>query len=425
MTKIIKTVYGRIQGMESGTPGISVYKGIPYAAPPVGELRFSAPRDPVPWEGVLCADKFGPTSIMPDGYGGGFYDKEFFSDGMPASSEDCLSINIWAPDDAKDLPVLLWIHGGAFMGGYGYEKEFDGEAFAKRGVILATINYRLGLFGFFAHKWIMDVEGHSGNMGVLDAIQAIKWLRENIASFGGNPDKITIAGQSAGGMTVQTIISSPLSKGMIAGAIIQSGGGLRSPISFTMSLEQQFASCAEFVNFIGVPSLEGLRALSARALMNHMASYRAYKKDAYDLRFMPVLDGWLIPKNVDDAAMDGDIHDIPYMIGSCADEFGDGAGPLAESVQRFADKRRELGGKPVYTYRFTRKLPGDDAGAFHSSELWYVFGTLARCWRPFIKEDYDLSARMTDCWANFVKYGDPKNGWKANENIADRMPFDI
>ena len=233
---------GKVQGMPSENPNVVVFKGIPYAAPPVGELRWKAPQPVIAWDTVLIADHFGPISFQPphvagpdsaviNNYGDVDYVKEFFSEGDPEMSEDCLYLNIWKPADAKKgdkLPVALWIHGGAFIAGYGYEKEFDGDAYAKRGVILVTINYRLGAFGFLAHPELSaeNPDHISGNYGMLDQIKALDWTRDNIANFGGDPDNITVFGQSAGAMSVRNLLCSPLTKGKIAKAIIQSGGAI-------------------------------------------------------------------------------------------------------------------------------------------------------------------------------------------------------
>lgn len=221
---------GKVQGVLTETPGVTVYRGIPFAAPPVGELRWKEPQPVLPWEGVKRADTWGHPSWQARHTGGG-YTPEFFFDGDPEFSEDCLYLNVWTPaagkPDAK-LPVTLWIHGGGYTAGWGFEPEMDGEEWAAHGGVLVTFNYRLGILGFLAHPALSAESEHgvSGNYGMLDQIAALKWVKRNIASFGGDPDHITLMGQSAGAMSVQTLVTSPLSKDLVAGAIIQSGGGI-------------------------------------------------------------------------------------------------------------------------------------------------------------------------------------------------------
>ena len=202
---------GQIQGVPTETPGVTVYRGIPFAAPPVGELRWKEPQPVVPWEGVKVADTWGHPAWQAAHTQGG-YTPEFFFDGDPAFSEDCLYLNVWTPaagkTDAK-LPVTLWIHGGGYSAGWGFEPEMDGEEWARHGGVLVTFNYRLGILGFLAHPALSAESEHSvsGNYGMLDQIAALKWVKANIAQFGGDPDHITLMGQSAGAMSVQTLVS--------------------------------------------------------------------------------------------------------------------------------------------------------------------------------------------------------------------------
>lgn len=210
----VKTKYGQIQGVER--PGCTLFKGIPYAKPPVGRLRFEAPQEPEAWESCRMVDQW-PNRAMQEPQTEGFYGKEFYSDGAyytDECSEDCLYLNIWtgAVSAEEKLPVAVWIHGGGYTVGYSWEPEFDGEAWAEKGVILVTVGYRLGVFGFLAHPELSKASerGISGNYGILDQIAALKWVHENIGVFGGDPDNVTVSGQSAGAMSVQTLASSPL-----------------------------------------------------------------------------------------------------------------------------------------------------------------------------------------------------------------------
>ena len=354
---VIKVEGGLLQGVPSEDPSVIVFKGIPYAAPPVGELRLQPPQDVIPWEGVRECSAFSAIAPQPGNAPGTFYGEEFYWMPQPEQSEDCLYLNVWAPartvgKTSAALPVAMWIHGGAFVNGYGFEVSMDGDKWAQKDVILVTINYRLG-------------ENAAGNLNILDQIKALEWISKNIAEFGGDPSNVTIFGQSAGGMSVRTLLISPLAKGLFAKAIIQSGGG--------MGLDQ-------------IGSI---------------------------LTSAPQVDGDVVPEPFDKAVMDGTIADIPIMTGYTSDDL-----PFfkEESVGAFCALRDSLGTAPVYEYEFTRDLPGEDKdvpdnlpGAFHSAELWYVFGTLGRSWRPFTDEDYALSEEMVSAWTDFCKTGSP--GW--------------
>ena len=228
----VKVDGGSIKGVPSQAEGVAVFKGIPYAAPPVGELRWKKPQPVVAWKGVRDCSEFGNISIQLGHDEGSFYWKEFYYMGFPTQSEDCLYLNIYAPalsvnDRSAKLPVAMWVHGGAFHNGYSNEITMDGDAWAERGVILVTINYRLGLMGFLNHPELtQEGGGTSGGYGMYDQIAALQWVYDNITRFGGDPENITVFGQSAGAMSVKNLVTSPLSKNMIAKAIIQSGGGL-------------------------------------------------------------------------------------------------------------------------------------------------------------------------------------------------------
>lgn len=354
---VVKVEGGLLQGVPSEDPSVIVFKGIPYAAPPVGELRLQPPQDVIPWDGVRECSAFSAIAPQPGNAPGTFYGEEFYWMPQPEQSEDCLYLNIWAPAKAVGkkgaaLPVAMWIHGGAFVNGYGFEVSMDGDKWAQKDVILVTINYRLG-------------ENAAGNLNILDQIKALEWINKNIAQFGGDPSNVTIFGQSAGGMSVRTLLISPLAKGLFAKAIIQSGGGM---------------------------GLDQLGSILTSA---------------------PQVDGNVVPEPFDKAVMDGTIADIPIMTGYTSDDL-----PFfkEESVGAFCALRDSLGTAPVYEYEFTRDLPGEDKdvpdnlpGAFHSAELWYVFGTLGRSWRPFTDEDYALSEEMVSAWTDFCKTGSP--GW--------------
>lgn len=405
MELTVTTKQGAVKGFCSEDKQTVIFRGVPYAQPPVGELRFRRPQEHEPWEGVRDCTRFSAVCPQADLRGMALYGKEFYDGEEVVMNEDCLYLNIWTPagsTEKSSLPVLFWIHGGAFMHGHGSEKEFDGEGFAKKGVILVTINYRVNAFGFFAHPDLEaeNAEGVSGNYGILDQIFALRWVRENIAAFGGDPEKVTIFGQSAGCMSVQTIISSPLSAGMMRGAVLQSGGGIRA-LHETPKKEQLWETSKKLMEHLNVSSVEELRRVPAEKVRD-----AAYATGGPGLGWTPHVDGFLLSASTDELAQAGKIHDIKYMIGSTSGDIG-GSKLLQEAGARFCENQLKLGRAPAYLYFFDRALPGDDSGAFHSSELWYVFETLPRCWRPWEEHDYELSRIMSTYWANFAKTGDP------------------
>ncbi len=413
LTDTVSVEGGQLQGVLTDDPEVMVFKGIPYAAPPVGDLRWANPQPVIPWQGVKVADTFGNPSVQRGRQLGSFYYKEFQPEPLPPTSEDCLFLNVWAPAktvghaEAK-LPVALWIHGGAYMGGCGNDVAFDGEAWAERGVILVTINYRLGMLGFFSHPELSAENGYggSGNQGIYDQLAAIRWVHDNIAAFGGDPAQITIMGQSAGAGSVKTLVASPLAKGLVSKAIIQSGGGLgnfldsgSSQVPYSVYDERG----KKIMDDAGFDTLEKMRKASLEELAAVPVGMGG-----------PHPDGNLVTMSFDEAARAGKLLDIPYMIGSNGNDMGD----MRESINAFCALRAGQSEQPAYEYYFDRKLPGDDEGAFHSAELWYMFHTLGRSWRPFTQHDYDLSEKMMDFWTNFVKYGNPNGkdvdgGWKA------------
>jgi len=418
---------GRIQGVQTQTGGVVVYKGVPYASPPTGSLRWREPQPVALWEGIKIADKFSPAAIQNDQVPGSFYHKEFFADGDPERSEDCLYLNIWTPSAGKPdkkLPVAMWIHGGAYTQGFGHEIEFDGEQWAKRGVILVTINYRLGIYGFLAHPLLSAESTHnvSGNYGIFDQLAAIKWIHRNVSNFGGDPDNLMIFGQSAGAGSVQALVASPLADGLISKAIIQSGGGLRG-LGLGGALDNAEESGKAFFDAAGLTTLEQMRAATVEEIRTIQAEAAAERRGA---RTSPVADGYLSTGGFSDIVVAGKLPKIPYMIGYTANDMGN----MKESIADFSLKLEELGRSGAYCYLFARPLPGDDAGAFHSSELWYIFGTLGRAWRPFVEADHKLSEKMIDYWTNFAKHGDPNGSglpeWKPyTSRDSEFMVFDI
>ncbi|MBR6208232.1 MAG: carboxylesterase family protein [Oscillospiraceae bacterium] len=436
---------GALRGVACGWPSITAYYGIPYAAPPVGENRWRPPLPAADWEGVRdCAR---PSARCPQlGVGkGSFYEHEFYPVEEPMS-EDCLYLNVWTPAKSPEdrLPVIFWVHGGAFMTGYGHSAHFDGEPFARQGVILVTINYRLNVFAWMVHPEL-DAEsprGVSGNYGLLDQIFALQWVRRNIAAFGGDPDRITIAGQSAGAMSIQNLLSTPLTRGMFRAAILQSGGGptpmhdMRYP---TLAQAEERSD----LSALGVNSIAEARSLPAMELLRRWAA----TMPSPAVQRTPVVDGWVLPDSLDALARRGEFARVPCLIGGTADEglpphedyagftaamlreYGEEKGRafmalvpeaeypaykklhFAESIRAAAEAWAlilERCNLPAYVYHLDRKLPGDDRGAFHAADLWYVFDTLRRSWRPWQREDYWLGYACSTYWASFARDGVPR-----------------
>lgn len=447
------TIYGAVSGIQSSTEGVAVYKGIPYAAPPVNDLRWKAPQPPSPWEGVRRCDHFGHACIQPLRAGGGFYEREFYRHDFhaypPPWGEDCLYLNIWTPAVEKDerLPVMVWIHGGGFTQGYSHEPRSDGENLAKNGVIVVSINYRLSIFGFFGSEELEKESGFCGNYAILDQIAALQWVKDNISGFGGDPDNVTVFGQSAGAISVQAIAASPLSKGLVRRAICQSGAGLTVP-EMRFGAEFLKRQGEEFRKTVGASGLEQLRAIPEKQLME-MTIQHGY---ANMMAFPLIADGYVLPIDKGLAFKQGDCLDIEYLIGSTIDEsrifpdypkgeitrenfhekmqgwyrmFGESCDPADDDdalrlankrggIQWFAEHRSlacmlaQNGSKPVYAYVFNREPPGEDhPGVFHSACIWYAFGTLKNCWRAFEDGDRRLSETMVKYWTNFAKTGDP------------------
>lgn len=431
MAQIVETQYGKIRGVQR--KHCILYKGVPYAKPPVGNLRWRAPQPQEPWSGILEADQF-PAKAIQGEQNEGFYGKEFYcmKDFQVTDSEDCLYLNIWVPKQktCAPLPVAMWIHGGAFMSGYGSEPEFDGEAFALKGVILVTVQYRLGVLGFLALDELAkeDPYGSTGNYGILDQIAALKWIHENISAFDGDPNRITVMGQSAGAMSVQALVSSPVTEHLIAGAIIQSGASYGKGIFSGLTLEKALLIGNTIRENIEkntqADTLEKLKKLPPDLLISYgnMAFAELIKQGIVELPFGPVVDGYVLSNDYYSAVEHNQIKKIPYLLGSNLDDIMTEQGQKSvfyEGTKLFADKLIEIQKNAPYLYYFTRRMPGDDAGAFHSAELWYMFGTLNRCWRPITVEDKKLSEKMVQYWCEFIKTGNPNK-----EGMDEWKPYD-
>ena len=419
---------GQVIGVPTPTKGIIAYMGIPFAAPPVGNLRWKEPQPVLPWKGIKKADTYGAAAEQTAWDPQSFYGREWRASGTVPFSEDCLYLNVWTPaagQTGKKLPVAMWIHGGGYREGFGFEPEMDGgEDWASRGVILVSVTYRLGILGFFTHPLLSaeSSNGVSGNYGLFDQVAALKWIHTNIAQFGGDPNNITIFGQSAGAGSVQSLCASPLAKKLISHAISMSGGGLGDMRPGVLLDTAQVAN-QKMMDHFEKKTLNQMRALSFEELQQLTKDYTT----ATNKRVMsgPVIDGYFLKGTFSTVARAGEIADIPYMFGGTANDMND----MTKAVGDFCALRAEKG-KPAYAYLFARQLPGDDNGAWHSSDLWYVFHSFKHSWRPFTSGDEALSLKMVDYWTNFAKFGDPngKDGgfWTPYTAVTPKfMVFDV
>jgi para-nitrobenzyl esterase len=440
---IVETKYGKIDGITEN--GCNIYKGIPYAKPPVGRLRFAKPQKPEKWQGVLMADHAGNMAMQRKQIKGSFYQKEFYNnpDFTVAMSDDCLYLNIWKPSECRDsnLPVAIYIHGGAFMSGAGSNLPFEASALAKKGVIIVTINYRVGVWGFLSHP-ILEKKNHeatSGNYGLWDQIEALNWVRENISAFGGNPDNITLFGQSAGAMSLQILALSPITEGLYQKMILQSGGGYKNPLAEFRTMEKAQMFAQWFFDELGIDiedenMIDKLETLPAQEIQDaaEAAVGKSFQNKA-GIPFVPVIDGEILRDNGDNLIENKLFHKTPYILGANANDitmenasdFSQENNPMQMSNIAFAKLGNDAGAD-CYVYYFTRQLPGDESGAFHSAELWYVFGSLDYCWRKdeMQKEDWILSDEIMTYWSNFMKSGNPnQDGMEAWEKCTMDRPF--
>ena len=409
---------GMLRGIPAADPRITVYKGVPFAAPPTGKNRWRAPMPCPDWEGVRNADSFGPISMQDTpGLGTDLYCREWHVDPRIPMSEDCLYLNIWtsAKSSEERMPVLFWIFGGGFQWGYTAEMEFDGERLARRGIVVVTAAYRLGVFGYLAHPEITAESPDAPcNFGLLDQQAALRWVYRNIAAFGGDPEKITIAGQSAGGGSVMHQLANPDNRPLIRGAAVLSGmirhPDEKSDIFKPLTLEKAEMRGREFFSYLGVESLDEARAMDEVTLRDR---YSAYAGD--HPRMFPILDGQFCKEDPMECFMRGDGAPVPVMAGNTGDEFlADGKSIVEQSVkQAFLARRKSGNTQPGYYYRFDPDIPGnpyyenDYPGTFHSCDLWFFFETLAKCARCYEGRHYDLARQMCDQFAWFVKTQDP------------------
>jgi para-nitrobenzyl esterase len=454
----VETEAGLVSGIAGRDPSVTVFRGIPYAASPADGRRWRPPAPAPGWEGVRAADTFGPSciqNIVPERKP---WTKEFMTGG--GVSEDCLFLNVWAatPSREENHPVYVYLHGGGFSEGSGAVPVYDGEGLARKGLVVVTVNYRLGVLGFLAHPELTAESPHhaSGNYGLLDMVAALEWVRRNIAGFGGDPGRVTIAGQSAGGMAVHVLTASPLARGLFQRAVVESGGSsvARSGISLRIlrPLDAAEADGVRFAEEKGAESLADLRAMGWKELTAPVPG--AGPGGAF--RFSPIVDGHLLPAPLHEIFAAGEQNDVPTLTGVNEDElvgflgrggpitvegfreqanqYGDRAQEFLElypagtdeeaataraessrdraltSMYLWARERGETARTPSFLYLWDHVLPGPDAdrfGAFHTSEVPYVMNTLYMSDRPFVDVDHEIAETMSSYWARFAETGDP------------------
>ncbi len=470
MIRRVLTENGWVRGLPAADPRVTAYKGIPYAAPPVGDNRWRAPQPCPDWDGELFACDFSPIPMQApiQADPNSLYDREWHVDREQPMSEDCLTLNIWAPADGrKDLPVFVWFFGGGLQVGYSAEMEFDGERLARRGIVVVTLNYRVGVFGFLCHPEITaEAPEAPANFGFLDQQAALRWVQRNITAFGGDPKRVTIGGQSAGGMSVCAQMTCPASAGLFRAAIVQSGV-FAKPYPADLGLTHDFAEAQRtgqrFFDFIGVHSLAEARAMDAVTLRDKALAWEAIH--GWAKSFGEAVDGVFSTRSSQEWYLQEDRIRCPVLLGSTDSEFMvDVPAATPEELRRFAweaygDRAdaflalfdgaetgaeiqargrlqsiafamrlaaavnaRDSAPAPLYPYVFATDIPGPDhPGTFHSVDLWFFFESLAKCWRPFAGRHYDLARQMCDYWANFIRTGDP-NGLGSHGELLPVWP---
>lgn len=439
---------GIISGTANAEGDVRIFKGIPFAAPPVGDLRWKAPQPVKPWSGVRKCDQFGASPVQGEPNPFGPWSAEYLIPKAPIS-EDCLYLNVWtgAKSATEKRPVLVWIYGGGFNSGGSGVPIYDGEATAKKGIVFVSINYRVGPFGFFAHPELTKESGGrkaSGNYGLMDQVAALQWVKQNIAAFGGNPANVTIAGQSAGSMSVNCLVASPVARNLFNKAIAESGASFARPHA---SLQQAEEAGLKMMQSMGAASLAELRTKPAGEILQKAQGIRG-----------PIIDGYVLPRSIAGIFAAHQANPVALLTGWNEDE-GMAFGPKKKADEYRKQLEQQYGadaqnllkfypgttddeaatsqvylsrdlifgaqnytwaniqsgqGRPVYVYRFTRKIPatGEYAnyGAFHTGEVAYAFDNLRfidRKLRPLEPADDQLARTISSYWANFIKTGNP------------------
>nr|WP_229310965.1 carboxylesterase family protein [Larkinella soli] len=450
----VRVTGGLISGTITPDGGLRIYKGIPFAAPPVGEYRWKAPQPVKPWTGVRKCEQYGPSPMQGSPAPFSMWSAEFLIPKEPIS-EDCLYLNVWtgAKTAREKRPVLVWIYGGGFNSGGSAVPIYDGEATAKKGIVFVSINYRVGPFGFLAHPELTKESGKnaSGNYGLMDQVAALRWVRQNIGTFGGDPENVTIAGQSAGSMSVNCLVASPLAAGLFTKAIAESGANFTRP---QPGLQQAEEAGLKLMQSVGASSLADLRSSPASEILQKAQGMRG-----------PIVDGVVLPASVSELFSSGRSNPVVLLTGwnenegilmgpvkTAADfrrqaeqEYGSAAPQLLKAypagtdaeaaasqknlsrdlifgVQNYAWANVQAGlGRRAYVYRFTRNVPATGQyaayGAFHTGEVAYAWDNLSfidHSLRPLNRTDTELAGIMSAYWANFIKTGDPNGNGLPN-----------
>lgn len=442
----VKVDGGQVEGVPGRDGALAAFKGIPFAAPPVGALRWTAPRAVTPWQGVRAAKEFGASCMQPVVHERKPWTHEFMTHNEV--SEDCLFVNVWTGSRGADerRPVFVYVYGGGFNEGSGQVPAYDGEGLAKKGLVVVTFNYRVGVLGFLTHTELSKESGRnaSGNYALLDQIAALEWVKRNIGQFGGDAGNVTVAGQSAGAMSVHLLTASAQAKGLFHKAIAQSGSS--AGMGNQRRLAEAEADGLKFGELKGATTLAALRALTWEQLT-------APAQGAP--RFGPVVDGYFLSAPVREIYAQGKQNDVATLTGCNRDEGGAVPKPTvtaaefekqarqrhAERAEEFlklypagtdeaaraaanaaandqsrvsmylwARERAKTAKTPAYTYFWTHTMPGEDAarfGAFHSSEVPYVLNTLYTAKRPFVEADHKIADTISSYWANFARTGVP------------------
>ena len=468
----VQTSYGTVEGLRDNEKNIELFLGVPYAKPPVDDLRWKAPQPMEKWEGIKSTKKFSPAAVQTNVFGDMIYRGQ-------GTSEDCLYLNIWTPESnkKKDLPVLVYFYGGGFVAGDGSEPRYDGQAMAQKDVVMVTVNYRLNIFGFLAHPELSAEAAYnsSGNYGLLDQNAALKWVVENIENFGGDPERINIAGESAGSISVSAHMASPLSKDLLSGAIGESGASIH-PTLAPVPLEEAERIGVEFAESTGAPSLKELRALSTEEL------FKLYNESGR-FGFPTVIDSYFLPASLPEIFRKGQQAQIPLLVGwnsaemagealmqgtdyskenyksklkelypdhfervlelypaSSREKVISSATALASdrfiaySTWKWAELHSKNSSEPVYRYLFSRIRPNpeensskEQMGAAHATEIEYFLGNLELVDNPnFTSEDFKISETIQDYLVNFIRTGNPNSEnlpkWPSLQGSGEKTP---
>ena len=465
---VVPTVYGSVSGLDTESMNVKAFRGIPYAKPPVGDLRWRPPEPPNSWQRTKLANKFGLPCWQSHSENAFVWSRGIFE-----RSEDCLYLNVWTDSSSSSpKPVMVWFHGGSHTGGWGHGEVFDGTRLAELGVVIVTINYRLGPWGFLAHPLLTEEsdQNSSGNYGLLDKIASLKWVKDNIENFGGDPQNVTIFGQSAGSMSVCTLMASPLSKGLFHKAIGQSAACLNPFDTDAKGFERGI----DLIEQTKANTLKDLRALSNQQLINATTSSSKWRNQS-----KITIDGWVLPEPPLQTFLNGKQAEVPLLVGSMANE-GHLLFPIDKSLtdnqlenylnreygKQFSREfkhlyktdlnkspglaKREINTdhfmaysmrlwaqfnyekrQPTFLY-FMQHIPPAfqiylaeepdldlpegprSAGAYHSGDLAFVFNNVGKIGLDWQKRDYDLASAISRYWTNFAKSGDPNGSQLTN-----------